>query len=41
MYKRHLYQINLLDEPEDFGGIALNPYNEMGQAGKTHSEAPV
>jgi len=24
MYKRHLNQINLLDEPEYFGGIALD-----------------
>ena len=28
MYKRHLNQINLLDEPEYFGGIALDPENE-------------
>lgn len=28
MYKRHLNQINLFDEPEYFGGIALNPDNE-------------
>lgn len=28
MYKRHLNQIDLLDEPEYFGGIALDPDNE-------------
>ena len=28
MYKRHLNQISLLDEPEYFGGIALDPDNE-------------
>ncbi len=28
MYKRHLNQINLLDEPEYFGGIALDSDNE-------------
>ena len=28
MYKRHLNQYNLLDDPEYFGGIALDPENE-------------
>ena len=34
MYKRHLNQINLLDEPEYFGGIALDPENEWVKLAK-------
>lgn len=34
MYKRHLNQINLLDEPEYFGGIALDPDNEWVKLAK-------
>ena len=34
MYKRHLSQINLLDEPEYFGGIALDPDNEWVKLAK-------
>ena len=34
MYKRHLNQINLLDDPEYFGGIALDPDNEWVRLAK-------
>ena len=34
MYKRHLNQISLLDEPEYFGGIALDPDNEWVKLAK-------
>lgn len=34
MYKRHLNQINLLDEPEYFGGIALDKDNEWVKLAK-------
>lgn len=34
MYKRHLNQINLLDEPEYFGGIALDLDNEWVKLAK-------
>ncbi len=34
MYKRHLNQINLLDDPEYFGGIALDPDNEWVKLAK-------
>lgn len=34
MYKRHLNQINLLDEPEYFGGIALDSDNEWVKLAK-------
>ena len=34
MYKRHLNQISLLDEPEYFGGIALDPDNEWVKIAK-------
>jgi len=34
MYKRHLNQINLLDEPVYFGGIALDPDNEWVKLAK-------
>ena len=34
MYKRHLNQINLLDEPEYFGRIALDPDNEWVKLAK-------
>ncbi len=34
MYKRHLNQINILDELEHIGGIALDSDNEWGQTGK-------
>ena len=34
MYKRHLNQINLLDEPEYFGGIALDLGNEWVKLAK-------
>ena len=34
MYKRHLNQINLLDDPECFGGIALDKDNEWVKKAK-------
>ncbi len=34
MYKRHLNQINLLDDPEYFGGIALDKDNEWVKLAK-------
>ncbi len=34
MYKRHLNQIDLLDEAAYFGGIALDPENEWGKLAK-------
>ena len=34
MYKRHLNQIDLLDEPEYFGGIALDKDNEWVKLAK-------
>ena len=34
MYKRHLNQISLLDEPEYFGGITLDPDNEWVKLAK-------
>ena len=34
MYKRHLNQINLLDETVHFGGIALDPVNEWVKQAK-------
>ncbi len=34
MYKRHTGQLSLLDEPELFGTIPLNPKNEWVRLGK-------
>ena len=34
MYKRHLNQVNLLDEPEMFGGIILNKENQWVKLAK-------
>ena len=34
MYKRYLNQISLLDEPEYFGGIALDKENEWVKLAK-------
>ena len=34
MYKRHLKQVNLLDEPEMFGGIKLNKENQWVKLAK-------
>ena len=34
MYKRHLNQISLLDEPEYFGGITLDKENEWVKLAK-------